>query len=272
MNQARYFLPHLLALSTSSPFWQGRDTGLEVYRSVIFENMPRAGIPPSFAAWSRVRGLHRHADQDRLHRRADQDLVGHAAPPKFPTLEFRVCDVCTKVDEVLCIAALLPGDRRQADQAAPRQPLVAPVSPPPDQREQVARRALRTRRQADRLRTPVRSCRCATWSSRCSSWSTTWSTSWAAAPRWSTCTPSLETDQRRPPAGDIRAHRQPGGGGGPADRGDPGGNLAPGLTPRLSLGSAPRAGPDADSAAPRRWTRVGPFVAQCRPRLVDSAR
>lgn len=106
INQARYFLPHLLALSTSSPFWQGRDTGLRSYRSVIFENMPRSGIPPSFRAWSEYQGF-----IDTLIKTGSideptkiwWDLRPH---PKFPTIEFRVADVCTKVDEVMCLAAL----------------------------------------------------------------------------------------------------------------------------------------------------------------------
>ena len=107
MNQARYFLPHILALSTSSPFWHGRDTGLKSYRSVIFENMPRSGIPPSFSADSEYQGF-----IDTLIKTGciDEptkiwwDIRPH---PKFPTLEFRIADVCTRVDEVICIAALL---------------------------------------------------------------------------------------------------------------------------------------------------------------------
>ncbi len=107
MNQARYFLPHLLAFSTSSPFWHGRDTGLKSYRSVIFENMPRSGIPPSFGAYSEYEGF-----IDTLIRTGciDEptkiwwDIRPH---PKFPTLEFRVSDVCTRIDEVICIAAIL---------------------------------------------------------------------------------------------------------------------------------------------------------------------
>ena len=51
MNQARYFIPHLLALSTSSPFWHGRNSGLKSYRSVVFESLPRTGIPHSFMSW-----------------------------------------------------------------------------------------------------------------------------------------------------------------------------------------------------------------------------
>lgn len=107
MNQARYFLPHILALSTSSPLWHGRDTGLKSYRSVIFENMPRSGIPPSFRAYSEYQGF---IDTLVATGSIDEptkiwwDIRPH---PKFPTLEFRVSDVCTKVDEVICIAALL---------------------------------------------------------------------------------------------------------------------------------------------------------------------
>ena len=106
INQARYFLPHLLALSTSSPFWQGRDTGLRSYRSVIFENMPRSGIPPSFRAWTEYEGfintLIKTGSIDEP-TKIWWDLRPHA---KFPTIEFRINDVCTKVDEVLCLAAL----------------------------------------------------------------------------------------------------------------------------------------------------------------------
>ncbi len=52
LNQARYFMPYILALSTSSPFWNGRDTGLKSYRSIVFGNMPRSGIPPAFRSWN----------------------------------------------------------------------------------------------------------------------------------------------------------------------------------------------------------------------------
>ncbi|MEM9557703.1 MAG: carboxylate-amine ligase [Acidobacteriota bacterium] len=107
MNQARYFMPHILALTTSSPFWQGRETGLKSYRSVIFENMPRSGPPPSFTAWSEYKQL-----IDTLvgtgcidePTKIWWDIRPH---PVFPTLEFRVSDICTRVDEVMCVAALL---------------------------------------------------------------------------------------------------------------------------------------------------------------------
>ncbi|MEM8995820.1 MAG: carboxylate-amine ligase [Acidobacteriota bacterium] len=107
MNQARYFMPHVLALTTSSPFFQGRDTGLKSYRTVIFENMPRSGIPPSFRAMSEYKGF---IDTLVSTGCIDEptkiwwDIRPH---PKFPTLEFRVCDICTRIDETLCVAAFL---------------------------------------------------------------------------------------------------------------------------------------------------------------------
>ena len=107
MDQARYFLPHLLALSTSSPFWYGRDTGLKSYRSIVFENMPRTGPPPAFGSWAEYQSfvdtlVVTHSIDDPTY--IWWDIRPH---PKFPTLEFRVCDICTKVDETLCLAALI---------------------------------------------------------------------------------------------------------------------------------------------------------------------
>jgi carboxylate-amine ligase len=107
MNQIRYFLPHVLALSTSSPFWHGRDTGLKSYRSVVFESLPRTGIPQQFGAYADYRSY------------VDTLLAtGSIAEPthiwwdvrpsaKFPTLEVRIPDMCTRMDETLCLAALV---------------------------------------------------------------------------------------------------------------------------------------------------------------------
>ncbi len=107
MNQARYFLPHLLALSTSAPFWQGRDTGLKSYRSVIFESLPRTGIPPGFESWSDFQIYVETLKRTGCVEDASKiwwDLRPHHA---FPTLEFRIADTCTKVDEAMCIASLV---------------------------------------------------------------------------------------------------------------------------------------------------------------------
>ncbi len=115
MNQLRYFLPHVLALSTSSPFWQGRNTGLKSYRSVIFEMLPRTGIPQSFDSYSEfmqfveLMGKVGSISEADLGYKPDPtkiwwDVRPH---PKFGTLEIRVPDICTRVDEAVCIAAVI---------------------------------------------------------------------------------------------------------------------------------------------------------------------
>jgi len=107
MNMIRYMLPHVLCLSTSSPFWLGQDTGLKSYRSIIFRNFPRTGIPPHFDS---------HADFKRYldtlvktNCIPDGTKVWFDVRPNhnYPTLEFRICDVCTRVDEAISIAAIL---------------------------------------------------------------------------------------------------------------------------------------------------------------------
>lgn len=109
MNQARYFIPHLLALSTSSPFWRGQNTGLKSYRSVIFESLPRTGIPHSFNSWADFKGFERTLAQVGSFGKKDPvakiwwDIRPH---PVFSTLEFRITDICTTVDEAVCLAAL----------------------------------------------------------------------------------------------------------------------------------------------------------------------
>ena len=106
MNVARYFVPHILCLSTSSPFWIGRNTGLRSYRSIIFRNFPRSGIPPRFNNWDEFEGMVETMVQ--THCIPDGSKIWYDVRPnhRFPTLEFRVCDVCTRVDECVCIAAL----------------------------------------------------------------------------------------------------------------------------------------------------------------------
>jgi carboxylate-amine ligase len=109
MNQARYFIPHLLALSTSSPFWHGYNTGLKSYRSVVFEMLPRTGIPHAFTSWSEYESYVRTLEKVGSFGKRDPvakiwwDIRPH---PVFDTLEFRIADICTKVDEAVCIAAL----------------------------------------------------------------------------------------------------------------------------------------------------------------------
>src|SRR5688572_7958372 len=95
MNQARYFLPHLLALSTSSPFWLGRDTGLKSFRTLIFKRFPRTGVPDHFDSYSEYENyvnllVDLHCMDDA--RKIWWDVRPH---PTYGTLEFRVCDVPT---------------------------------------------------------------------------------------------------------------------------------------------------------------------------------
>jgi len=107
LNEARYFLPHLLALSTSSPFWMGRNTGLKSYRSVIWSNFPRTGIPPDITSYDEYQNyvelLVKTGSIDNG-KKIWWDLRAH---PSFPTLEFRVCDMPTRLEETICLAALM---------------------------------------------------------------------------------------------------------------------------------------------------------------------
>ncbi|HEX2647378.1 MAG TPA: carboxylate-amine ligase [Candidatus Dormibacteraeota bacterium] len=107
LNVSRYVLPHVLCLSTSSPFWMGRNTGLKSYRSVVFRGFPRTGVPRALRSWSEYTEL-----IDVLSRTQcipDGSKIWWDVRPNwsYPTLEFRVCDVCTRVDEAVCVAAIL---------------------------------------------------------------------------------------------------------------------------------------------------------------------
>jgi len=122
LNQMRYFLPHILALTTSSPFWHGRNTGLKSYRSLVFENMPRSGIPPSFYSYSEYEryvsvlgkvgslGDPAHTKHQQMHTTGGDPtkIWWDARPP--PTLgprEIRICDMCTRLDDAIAVAALV---------------------------------------------------------------------------------------------------------------------------------------------------------------------
>src|SRR5690348_14740500 len=106
MNMVRYFLPHLLSLSTSSPFWMGRDTGLKSYRTTVFRRFPRTGIPEQFDSWS--------AYEEYLNLLVELKCIDSGKEvwwdlrphPTFGTLEFRVCDVPTSPRATIALAAL----------------------------------------------------------------------------------------------------------------------------------------------------------------------
>lgn len=106
MNASRYFLPHVLALTTSSPFWMGHNTGLKSYRSEIFKKFPRTDIPDhfdSYGAFQRYVELLVKTGCINDGKKIWWDCRPH---PYFPTLEFRICDIPTRVDDTVAIAAL----------------------------------------------------------------------------------------------------------------------------------------------------------------------
>lgn len=117
MNQLRYFLPHLLALTTSSPFWSGQDTGLKSYRSIMIKSLPRTGMPPAFSSFSEYREMVNlfgkvgslGKSKDKHSTEVDATRIWWDIRPQvgLGTLEVRVCDICTRIDEALCVVALI---------------------------------------------------------------------------------------------------------------------------------------------------------------------
>ncbi len=106
MSQVSYFISHLLALSTSSPFWEGHDTGLKAFRPIIIGDLPRSGLPETFESWN-----------DWTEMLDDLAATGMVTDPskiwwdlrpsaRHPTLEIRICDICTWAEDGLTIAAL----------------------------------------------------------------------------------------------------------------------------------------------------------------------
>jgi carboxylate-amine ligase len=106
MNQATYFLPHLLALSSSSPFWEGQPTGLKAYRPTIFGDLPRSGLPEYFASADEWRHMLHLLEQTGLCDDATKIWWDIRPSAKFATLEMRICDICTRLDDAITIAAL----------------------------------------------------------------------------------------------------------------------------------------------------------------------
>ncbi len=112
MNQASYFLPHLLALSASSPFWQGRDTGLASYRIGVFDNLPRSGLPPRFDSWSGYRRLVEALIAAGPVEDATRIWWDLRPSDRFPTLETRICDACPRIGDVAALAAAIQATMR----------------------------------------------------------------------------------------------------------------------------------------------------------------
>jgi carboxylate-amine ligase len=106
MNEAGYFLPHLLALSTSSPFWMGRDTGLKSFRTTVFRRFPRTGIPDHFNSWSEYDSYVNTLVELHCIDNGKKIWWDLRPQPTFGTLEFRICDVPTAPRAAIAIAAL----------------------------------------------------------------------------------------------------------------------------------------------------------------------
>ncbi len=106
MNQVRYFLPHLLVLSTSSPFWQGQDTGLKSYRLTVAQGSPRTGLPGRFDNWNQYTRTLDVLVNAKVIEDASKIWWDLRPSARFPTLEMRITDVVPRLDEAITIAAL----------------------------------------------------------------------------------------------------------------------------------------------------------------------
>jgi carboxylate-amine ligase len=106
MNQVRYFLPHLLVLSTSSPFAEGEDTGLKCYRLAAYQELPRTGLPGRFESWEEYRQTVDVLVRNGVMEDASKIWWDIRPSSKFPTLEMRIPDMCTSVDDAVCVAAM----------------------------------------------------------------------------------------------------------------------------------------------------------------------
>jgi len=107
MNSMRYFLPHILALSTNSPFWLGMDTGYKSYRSKVFENFPRTNLPDSFASYSEFENYVNLLIKTNCIDNAKKIWWDVRPHPFFETIEVRVCDIPLRAEETIAIAALI---------------------------------------------------------------------------------------------------------------------------------------------------------------------
>lgn len=106
MNQVSYFLPHILAASTSSPFWHGNNTGLKSYRMTVFKSLPRTGLPEHFSSWGEYQ---RHVNvlvEAGIIQDATKLWWDVRPSARYPTIEMRVADVCTRIEDAMTVATL----------------------------------------------------------------------------------------------------------------------------------------------------------------------
>ncbi len=107
MNAARYFLPHILALSVNSPFWMGRNTGLHSYRCKVFDKFPRTNIPDYFQSYGEYESFVNLLIKTNCIDNAKKIWWDMRPHPFFGTLEFRICDIPLRADETIALAALM---------------------------------------------------------------------------------------------------------------------------------------------------------------------
>jgi len=107
MNHARYFVPHMLALSTNSPFWMGMNTGLKSYRCKVFDKFPRTNLPDYFPSWGEYENFIKLLIKTNCIDNAKKIWWDIRPHPFFNTLEFRVCDIPMRVEETIALAALI---------------------------------------------------------------------------------------------------------------------------------------------------------------------
>jgi carboxylate-amine ligase len=106
MSQLAYFLPHLLALSCSSPFWEGEQTGLKSFRLTVFSSLPRTGLPEHFASYAEYQRHIRALIDNNLIQDTSKIWWDLRPSWRYPTLETRIMDVCTSIDDAIALAAL----------------------------------------------------------------------------------------------------------------------------------------------------------------------
>jgi glutamate---cysteine ligase / carboxylate-amine ligase len=155
MNSMRYFLPHIMALATNSPFWLGLNTGYKGYRAKVFENFPRTGIPDAFQSYSEFENYVSLLVRTNCIDNAKKIWWDIRPHPFFNTVEVRACDIPLRAEETVAIAALIQATAAYLYKLHEAEPGFPPVRAAAADGKQIPRRALRARRQAHRLRPPA---------------------------------------------------------------------------------------------------------------------
>ena len=232
MNAARYFLPHILALSTNSPFWLGMDTGLKSYRCKVFDKFPRTNIPDYFPSYGEYESFVNLLIKTNCIDNAKKIWWDIRLHPNFPDARVPGLRCADAGGRNHCAGRADSGDGGEALQAACGQPGLPSLSPRAHHGEQVARRALRHRRQNDRFRQEDRGPRCETSSTNICTLSTTWSTSWARVTKSTMCITFWNTE--------------------PAPTASCGSSRKPAISPKSSTTSSTRPKPDWNRSS-RSW-------------------